>query len=458
MAIRKIKISELPKAESVVGLSTIGVRTAKETNDIGNVVDRHESVQVSLEFIKDATDGAVEAADKANIAAENADKATSNAISAAENADKAAQEANDAATAANTAAQNANDKGELAESAADAANKAADTIDEKMQEKLDALVANAPEALDTLVELAAALGNDPNFAATVAAELAKKATKEDIADLVTKIDDVSTAAAGGDLTGHYPDPVIGNGKVSTDKIADGAVTAGKIAEGVKLPTPQALTFTGGATGSFDGSEAKTVEIPTTLPASDVSAWAKDPNKPTYDFNEIQDAHKVWDAATAINRKVIYWLSQKGVGYGTRVAVGVQNGNRNWGAGVISVSYNDAGTAWRDYIFGSNGNMNIPGGYYTYSDERLKDFLGDLRVDWDAIKALPKKYYRLKDDEQDTRRIGTSAQELLKSYPEVVEKDADGMYRVDYAKLSIIALAAVSELEERLAELESKITQ
>lgn len=43
-----------------------------------------------------------------------------------------------------------------------------------LQAKIDALVASAPGTLDTLNELAAALGNDPNFAATLTTTLAGK--------------------------------------------------------------------------------------------------------------------------------------------------------------------------------------------------------------------------------------------------------------------------------------------
>ncbi|HDR9512200.1 hypothetical protein C5615_30140 [Burkholderia cepacia] len=45
----------------------------------------------------------------------------------------------------------------------------------QMKAAIDALVASAPGALDTLNELAAALGNDPNFATTVTSAIALKA-------------------------------------------------------------------------------------------------------------------------------------------------------------------------------------------------------------------------------------------------------------------------------------------
>lgn len=66
--------------------------------------------------------------------------------------------------------------------AAKKAEDAAATIGTTMKEYIDALVAGAPEAFDTLKELADALGNDPNFATTVATELGKKIDKTSIVD------------------------------------------------------------------------------------------------------------------------------------------------------------------------------------------------------------------------------------------------------------------------------------
>lgn len=221
-----------------------------------------------------------------------------------------------------------------------------------------------------------------------------------------------------------------SGDMTTDRIADSAVTAEKIADGV---------------------------IPTTLPASDVSAWAKAASKPAYNFDEIQDAALIRGEYESIKRKVIVGGGTN-AGYTTRVAIGMQYKANEFAYGMLSLGLEYSNPSWTNFIFTPAGNMIIPGSYYTSSDERLKEFVGDLRVDWGAIKALPKKYYRLKKDKSGAIHIGTSAQELLKSYPELVNEDAESMLSVDYAKLSVIALAAVSELEERLARLESKIAQ
>ena len=126
MGVKKIKISALPLADTLVGLYTIGVNAL------------NKSVKVSLEFLKTAADKANDAdtADNkaktdAETATEAAKTATKNANTATEAANTAAKNATDKATAADTAAKNANTKADAADKAAGAATTAANTANSK---------------------------------------------------------------------------------------------------------------------------------------------------------------------------------------------------------------------------------------------------------------------------------------------------------------------------------------
>lgn len=77
------------------------------------------------------------------------------------------------------------------------ADKTATLTPEQVDARIQAIVGSAPESLDTLLELAEALGNDPEFAATITAELAKKAAK---ADVYTKTAADSRFQAAGDYS------------------------------------------------------------------------------------------------------------------------------------------------------------------------------------------------------------------------------------------------------------------
>lgn len=54
-----------------------------------------------------------------------------------------------------------------------------ESVEDIVDDRLALLVDSAPDTLNTLNELASALGDDPNFATTVAAEIGKKVDKED---------------------------------------------------------------------------------------------------------------------------------------------------------------------------------------------------------------------------------------------------------------------------------------
>ena len=100
-------------------------------------------------------------------------------------------------------------------------------------------------------------------------------------------------------------------------------------------------------------------------------------------------------------------------------------------------------------------VHAQNGFYQDSDERLKAFEDNVNVDFEKLSKLPKKYFMWKNDEYGVgQQIGTSAQELLKLYPELVTLNDNGYYSVNYAGLSIIALAAIDKLHQEIEELKA----
>lgn len=168
-----------------------------------------EGDRVAAEQIRDAAEQNRKVEEAGRVTAEQA-RATEHAGIKTESEDviathrSAVASANQAAIYANREGDTAKEKASLADAAAQAANTAATTIDDKMQTAINKLIAGAPDALDTLNELATALGNDPNFATTIAAELGKKLNKTDIInDVVTGgVDKVLSAQQGVELAGQ----------------------------------------------------------------------------------------------------------------------------------------------------------------------------------------------------------------------------------------------------------------
>ena len=102
-----------------------------------------------------------------------------------------------------------------------------------------------------------------------------------------------------------------------------------------------------------------------------------------------------------------------------------------------------------------GNIYAPA-FYESSDERLKDFYNSIDVDLDKLSSLPKKFFKWKSNPNGEFEIGTSAQELQKIYPQLVNTDDKGYLTVAYDKLSIIALRAIDKLYEMNKNLERRI--
>lgn len=97
-----------------------------------------------------------------------------------------------------------------------------------------------------------------------------------------------------------------------------------------------------------------------------------------------------------------------------------------------------------------------GGFYELSDARLKNFGNDINIDLDKLAKIPKKYFTWKDDKNFTLQIGTSAQVVKELYPELVGEDEKGVLSVAYDKLSIIALAGIDKMNDKIKTLEKRL--
>ena len=107
---------------------------------------------------------------------------------------------------------------------------------------------------------------------------------------------------------------------------------------------------------------------------------------------------------------------------------------------------------------SGNTCYCSGGFFEASDERLKNFGDNIEVDLDKLAQLPKKYFTWKHNEDGKVHIGTSAQELQKIYPELVDTLEDGTLIVSYDTLSVIALKGIDALYEKYKSLEERLNK
>jgi len=145
-----------------------------------------------------------------------------------------------------------------------------------------------------------------------------------------------------------------------------------------------------------------------------------------------------------------------------------------GAPTQGVRFNNNADTFNNLIIADNGNVTIRGTAATaavtatgnitayYSDDRLKTRLGDIENALDKVKTLDSFYYEANQTAQDLgyeaiREVGISAQQVQAIMPEVVAPAPidDKYLTVRYERLVPLLLAAIKELEAKVALLEAK---
>lgn len=156
---------------------------------------------------------------------------------------------------------------------------------EYVTQKISELVNSAPGTLDTLNEIAAALNNDSNFATTIITQLGTKVDKVEGKQLSTEDFTAALKTSLENLPGEISDKYVkpSGGIPKTDLSSEVQASLNKADSAIQDISSKVdnSTYT-----EDKKTFALKTEIPTTLPASDVSAWAKKSDKPTYTATEI----------------------------------------------------------------------------------------------------------------------------------------------------------------------------
>lgn len=107
---------------------------------------------------------------------------------------------------------------------------------------------------------------------------------------------------------------------------------------------------------------------------------------------------------------------------------------------------------------SNGSPYFKGtNLYQTSDESLKTFTKDLDINLDSLSEIKKGLFYWNTDSSKKLDLGVTAQSVETLFPQIVD-DTDGIKCVSYSKLSVIALAAIDKLNEKVKSLEAEIEE
>ena len=109
----------------------------------------------------------------------------------------------------------------------------------------------------------------------------------------------------------------------------------------------------------------------------------------------------------------------------------------------------------DVADGSNNKNKVrAAAFVTYSDERLKTDVSAIRNGLETVNNLKAVNFTWKKD--GSRDFGFMAQELKQVVPQAVHGSEEGLYGVDYGRLSAILVSAIQEQSVQIASLKKQL--
>ena len=106
-------------------------------------------------------------------------------------------------------------------------------------------------------------------------------------------------------------------------------------------------------------------------------------------------------------------------------------------------------------FTQDGSSNIrAAAFVTYSDERLKTDVAPIQGALNTVNSLNAVNFTWKKD--GSRDFGFMAQELARAIPQAVHGNEEGLYGVDYGRLTSVLVAAIQEQSAQIDALKAKL--
>lgn len=174
----------------------------------------------------------------------------------------------------------------------------------------------------------------------------------------------------------------------------------------------------------------------------------------------QNAHEFVQNSSTIHCSIDYLTSSSYTGRGKYVRVETAPGTG------FNLFTGDNSTTQAFIVLGNGNVQNVNNSYGAISDIKLKTDISDATSQWEDIKSVKIKKYRLKSDPESAFQIGVIAQELEQTSPglvsDVPDRNANGdltneiTKSVKYSVLTIKALKALQEAMARIEALEIKL--
>ena len=330
-----------------------------------------------------------------------------------------------------------------------------------------AVVDAAPGTLDTLNELAAALGDDANFATTVTNSIAAKADTlhnhsiSQVTDLQTTLDGKQDVVAGvSDTEIGYLDGVTSNiqaqldGKSATSHTHDDRYYTET--ETDTLLNGKAdlsgATFTGNVEGATVRLTSETdVTLSSTAHAFQIGSDAS--QNLAFDGNEIQSRNNGAAGTLIVNAdggNVYVGTLSNGVGFGKSETEG-----KVWANGVYD---NTLTTAYRSVYVSSTGTLDFLG--YVASSSREKKNIEPLGYTAEQILLVePKQYHYNAEADTDPKHAGMIAEDMHDAgLTAFVSYDKEGLPASINYEFYVAALQQVVRAQaEQIASLDARLT-